>query len=616
MAWSASNPALAPLAIAVPVLVACLLAAFGRLLPRRLIDTTAALTVTAVGGLDAWLLAGTTGGRVVTWVGGWTPQDGRSVGIVLVADSLGAGLALLAAVLVLAALVFSWRYFEDVEAHYHVLFLLFLTGMTGFALSGDLFDMFVFFELMGAVAYALTAFHVEDPTSLQGGLNFGIINSLGAYVSLMGIGILYARTGVLGLPQLSEALAGRPVDALVVVAFTLICTGFLVKAAVAPFHFWTADAEAVAPSPVCAVFSCVMVVLGLYGTARVYWTVFSDVLVPATVRLPLLVLGAVTAVVGAVMCLLQRHLKRLLAYSTIAHVGLFLTALGVLDGPGTAGAAVYVLGHAGVKGALFLLAGIVFNRYGSVDEVALHGRGRRAWLLPWFFGAAGLALAGLPPFGTGLGKAVGEEALGAAGYWFGPVLFVAVSAVTGAAVLRAGARIWRGWGPVPEEGRDGGGGDGGTEDQEEQEMPVPERHVRFSLLAPVAVLLAGSLAVGAVPAVGQAVGRAVESFLDRSGYVDRALHGELPVRPEALPEVAWTSAGVVLGLVSTLLAVGLAALALWGPLLPRALRSGAQRLSPPLSVLRRVHSGHVGDYVAWLLVGTTAFGALLAVPWV
>jgi multicomponent Na+:H+ antiporter subunit D len=190
-----------------------------------------------------------------------------------------------------------------------------------------------------------------------------------------------------------------------------------------------------------------------------------------------------------------------------------------------------------------------------------------------------------------------------------------VSAATGAAVLRAGARIWRGWGPVPEEDRRGDS-DGETQDQEEQEMPVPEHHVRFSLLAPVAVLLAGGLAVGAVPAVGRAVGRAAEGFLDRDGYVGQALHGELPVPVETLPEAAWTSTGVVLGLVSTLLAVGLAALALWGPLLPRALRTGARRLAPPVSVLRRVHSGHVGDYVAWLLVGTAAFGALLAVPWV
>src|SRR5437899_12581461 len=103
------------------------------------------------------------------------------------------------------ALVFSWRYVEGVEAHSNALLLLFLAGRTGFVLSGDVFDMFVFFELMGAVAYALTGFKVEDPTSLHGGLTFAIVNSFGAYLTLMGIGLLYARTGALGLPQLSRA---------------------------------------------------------------------------------------------------------------------------------------------------------------------------------------------------------------------------------------------------------------------------------------------------------------------------------------------------------------------------------------------------------------------------
>lgn len=147
-------------------------------------------------------------------------------------------------------------------------------------------------------------------------------------------------------------MADRPPQPLVVATFCLVAAGFLVKAAVAPFH-WTADTEAAAPSPVCLLFSGVMVVLGLYGTARVYWTVFAAALPPDVMRPALLVLGALTAVVAAVMYLLQRHLKRLLAYSTIAHARLFLTGLGALEGPGTA---VYVLGHAGVKGALFLLA--------------------------------------------------------------------------------------------------------------------------------------------------------------------------------------------------------------------------------------------------------------------
>jgi multicomponent Na+:H+ antiporter subunit D len=607
--WEGTATSFAPTAIAAPLLVACLLAALGRVLPRLLVDAAATAVTAGVVALDVALLLSTRHGRVVTWVGGWTPSHEHSVGIALVADRLSAGLALLAAVLVLAALVYSWRYLEDVGAHYQVLVLVFLAGTTGFALSGDIFDMFVFFELMGAVAYALTGFFVEDRTAVQGALNFGVINSLGAYLTLMGIGLLYARYGALGLPQLSRAMAGARPDVLLLAAFTLICTGLLVKAAVVPVHFWTADAEAVAPTPVCLLFSGVMVELGLYGVARIYWTTFADVLPPSDVRRALLVLGVLTAVVGAPMCFLQRHLKRLLAYSTIAHVGLFLCALATLDGAGTTGAALYVLGHAGVKGALFLLAGTLLNRYGSVDEIALHGRGRDARLAPWLFVLGGLALACLPPFGTGLGKAVGEEALSTAGYPWGPVLFVAVSAITGAAVLRAGARIYFGLGPIPRHEDSGAR----TEDEPERETEDLPR-IRITMLLPIVVLLAGSLAVGVVPAVGRAVSVAATEFLDGSGYVDQALAGTPATPPEALAEAAWTTSGVLLGLLSAALAVGLAALAVGAPRLPSLLRAAARPLTVALSGLRRLHSGHVGDYVAWLFLGVAAFAALLGVP--
>ena len=211
----------------------------------------AALIVVSI---DSAVLRSSATKALVGWSGGWRPVHGFSVGIPMVADDVGAGVALLAAGLVLLALVYSWRYFADVGSHFEVLLLLFLAGMQGFAFSGDLFDIFVFFELMGAVAYALTATKIEDPSSLQGGLNFGVVNSLGTYLSLFGVGLLYARTGQLNLAGLGRALAGDRPDALVIAGFVLVSTGFLVKGALAPFHFWLADAHAVAPTPVCLLF--------------------------------------------------------------------------------------------------------------------------------------------------------------------------------------------------------------------------------------------------------------------------------------------------------------------------------------------------------------------------
>ncbi|MGH3744370.1 MAG: complex I subunit 5 family protein, partial [Mycobacteriales bacterium] len=514
-----------------------------------------------------------------------------------------------AATLMLAALVYSWRYYDSVDAHLHALMLLFLAGMAGFALTGDLFDMFVFFELMGAVAYALTGFKVEDASALQGGLNFGIVNSLGAYVTLTGIGLLYARTGQLGLAQIGDALDGHGVDALVTVGFVLIVTGWLVKAALVPFHFWLADAHAVAPTPVCVLFSGVMVELGVYGVFRVYWTSFAGVIPGEDIRRAFLVLGVVTAIVGAVMCLSERHLKRLLAFSTIAHVGLFVCAAASLDAAGTTGAAVYVLGHAGAKSALFLLAGVILNCYGSVDEITLYGRAREARFAAVLFGIAALALSGLPPFGTALGKAIGEDALSKGGYWFGPVLFVAVSALTGGAVLRAGARIFLGLGPRPPRGARGQ-----TSGDEEQPETSSLPGIRATMAAPIVALLLGCLAVGVWPGVSDALGRGAERFIDHSAYLAQTLHG-VAGRPGSLPEgIDWTTSGVALGLSSSVLAVAVAALGLYGPAYRERLQPVLAPFAAGLSGLRRLHSGHVGDYVTWLFVGVGLLAALIGLP--
>src|SRR5581483_6360184 len=315
---------LIPLIISLPLSAAAILVALGPRVPRRVLDAATTVVAVVVTLLAAVLLASTGNGAVVTWAGGWTPARGVSVGIVLYADPMGAGLAVLAGVLTTAVLVFSWRYFQAVEVFFHALVLVFLAGMCGFVLTADLFNMFVWFELVSVIGYALTGYQIEQPQPLQSAVNFGITNSIGAFCTLMGITLLYARTGALSFAALGQALSGGRPDGLVIGSLVLILAGFLVKASVVPFHFWTADAEAVAPTPVCALFSGIMVELGVYAIARIYWTVYSPVLPVSALRGPLLGFGGVTAVLGAVMCLAQRHIKRLLAFSTISHVGLFL----------------------------------------------------------------------------------------------------------------------------------------------------------------------------------------------------------------------------------------------------------------------------------------------------
>ncbi|MFF8996819.1 complex I subunit 5 family protein [Streptomyces achromogenes] len=572
---------LLPLLVALPLLGAALLVATGRRLSRIAVEITGFVFCGGTAALALVLLLNSAP-PLTEWVGAWPPAGRESVGILVVGDGPALGMATLASLLTLAALAYSWHYF-DAPPHGHTgaftaLMLVFQGAMCGFALAGDLFNAFVFFELMSVVAYALTGYRIDEAKAVQGALTFGVVNSLGAYALLMGIALLYARTGELTMARIGHGLdaagPGGP-DALVLASFVLVLTGLLVKSAAVPFHFWLPDAHAVAPTPVCMLLSGVMVELGAYGVWRVYGTVFAGPggIPAADLTRALVTLGALTAVTGAVMCWYQRHIKRLLAYSTVAHTGLFLAGLGVLTPEADDGVALYLLGHAGVKAALFACAGALLDRFGSVDEHSLHGRGRPLRATGVMCAVGALGLAGLPPFGTALGKAVTEEAAG------GPltVVYVAASAITAGAVLRVTARVFLGLGPRPGDAEYETSGS----DEEPETTGLLSRIPDTMTIVP-AVLLAAALAMGVVPGFGRLVARSVG--------------------PAGSGGAHWTAHGVLLGVASTALAVALAGLAVTRP----------DWTSAPgwAAPLRRLQSGHVGDYVAWLLVGTTVLGAL------
>jgi multicomponent Na+:H+ antiporter subunit D len=601
------------LVVAVPLLTAAAITAVGPLLGRRrrTLDAIAIAAAAANAVMLGVIMVRTYGGDQTYWFAGFHPARGITIGIDFEAGSLSAGLACLAAVLVTAAMTFSWWYFRGVAAYYHTLMLTFLAGMTGFCLTGDIFNLFVWFELMGVSAYALTAYRPEERGPIQGALNFAITNSVGAYLSLLGIGLVYGRTGALNMAQIGAYIDRHPGSRLVVVAFVLIIAGLLVKSAIVPFHFWLADAHAVAPTPVCVLFSGVMVELGLYGIARVYWSMFGQALGHrAAISHLLLALGVLTAVTGALFCFRERHVKRLLAFSTISHAGMFLAGIAVLTPLGLAGTAVYVIGHGLVKAALFLCTGVVLHRLGSVNETWLHGRGRELRVTGIVFTLAGLGLADLPPFATFLGEGYIYDTAWAHGLpWVMPVL-IACTILAGGAVLRVAGGVFYGLGDPP------------TEDPQMAEMASEETsetaggrgHAPLTMVIPPAVLVAAAIVFGLITRLGPVLQAAAIRFQDQPGYNATVLHGAHILHPVAIaaPEgTDITLSSVLTGTGSALGALVLAFLALYWrrlPLLRRGLEPGRGLAVP----IRRFQSGVVNDYVAWLILGLACVGGVLA----
>lgn len=598
-----SAEALPALPVAVPLLGAAVLGALRKWLPRLAADLIG--TTFAAGTLLCCLLLlrQTLHGPLTYWLGNWYPRGSMVLGIGLVAEPIGVGLASLAATLTLLALVFSWKSIDSGANHMQPLLLIFLAAMCGFSLTSDLFNLFVFFELMSTAAFALCGLKTAEPAPLQGSFNFAVTNTIAAFLVLTGIAMLYAITGALNMAQIGLALGNRH-DPLVLFALTLLTCGFLTKAAIVPFHMWLPDAHAVAPTPVCVLFSAIMVELGLYAVARLHIVLFAGVFSIHTRAAQVLLasFAAVTVIIGGVMCYGEHHLKRMLAFSTISHAGLMLLALAVGGPLSLVAFLTYLLGHAMVKASLFFGSGILLRKGSAIGERALFGCGKQLPFAGALWFAGGLGLAAAPGLLTFVGEAMASTAAEQRMLHGVTMLFIAGGALTAAAVFRTGMHIFFGWGsePVTDEAAEVG------------EIPeeVDTRVTWYHLAAP-ALCLALAVTLSVWHGWQPVLAHAAEQMSSQPSYLHTVYTGQAGMG-DAVQGHPRSRDAALHGLIAAVLAILLALSSVFHRRLPRWARIGVF-VEHGWLPLREWQSGHPGDYVFWLTSGVAIFGSLVLV---
>jgi len=419
--------------VALPLTAALLALLLPRIATALVIFSGLAITASAI----ALLYGVNTAGALHYELGGWT----AGLGIALRADGLSAILLLMIALVMFAASVYASAYFGKASerAQFWPLWLLLWTALNALLLSGDLFNLYVTLELLGLSAVALAALSGKH-AAVQAALRYLLVGLLGSMLFLVGVALLYAGYATLDLATLTQVVKPGPIAWS---ALTLMTFGLLLKTALFPLHFWLPPAHGSAPAPVSAVLSALVVKAAFYLVLRLWLDVFADIVTPTAANL-LGVLGAGAVLWGSWQALRAERLKLLAAYSTVAQLGyLFLffpLLLALPPGPArdvaTGGLVMLALTHGFAKAGLFLAIGIVQQRSGHDNIQELGGMVQRLPLTTFAIALAGVALIGLPPSGTFLGKWQLISAAIATGQW----LWVAVTAIGS---LLAAAYIFR-----------------------------------------------------------------------------------------------------------------------------------------------------------------------------
>ncbi|WP_300036880.1 monovalent cation/H+ antiporter subunit D [uncultured Roseobacter sp.] len=431
--------------IIAPVVIPALMAPFIVLAARyhlgiqRVFSVAGVLALIAVA---AGLMWQASDGTVTLYqLGDWAAP----FGIVLVGDKLSTMMVLLTSVLALFVLLYAigsgW---DDRGRHFHALYQFQLMGIMGAFLTGDLFNLFVFFEVLLIASYGLMI-HSGGNARLRAGVQYVLFNLLGSTLFLFALGSIYAETGTLNMADLAQRVALiDPAETVGIrVAAVLLLLVFAIKAALVPLHFWLPSSYAEAPAPVAALFA-IMTKVGAYAIIRVYTIVFHpDLEITAGLHETWLMPAAlVSLAIGMVGVLAAKELNRLVAYSVIGSMGMVMISISLLTPVSIAAALYYIVHSTLAAGALFLISDLV--RTGRRDlmltpQPPVAGGTVTAMM----FFAAAIAMAGLPPLSGFLGKLLvmnaAFDAQGVAWIW-AVILISSLISVVGFA--RAGSVVF------------------------------------------------------------------------------------------------------------------------------------------------------------------------------
>ena len=377
-------------------------------------------------------------------LGNWQPP----FGIALVADLLSTMLVLLTSILALAALLYACAGEDRTGAYFHPLILFQLMGINGAFLTGDIFNLFVFFEVLLIASYALLI-HGGGKQKTQAGFHYVALNLVGSSLFLFALGILYGTLGTLNIADMSTKVAqlSEAESTLARAGGMLLLVVFGLKAAMLPLHFWLTRAYASAAAPVAALFA-IMTKVGIYSLFRIHTVVFGDNAGPLANMIEPWIwpLAILTVVAGSIGALASPNLRELTANLVIVSVGTLLITVAIQSEKATAAGLYYLVHSTFISAAMFLIAGLISQQRGkAADRFVMSRKVRQPALLGVFFFVAAMTIAGIPPFSGFIGKLLTLQAAhaGAEMLWAWPTILIS-SLIAIIALSRGGTTLfWR-----------------------------------------------------------------------------------------------------------------------------------------------------------------------------